>query len=320
MSSCRIFISPCALNRLSLTAPPNITVDSLTGWENGEEYTEVACFVHSVAPAAVVTWHVGNSGRSISSQSQPELRAVGGVVARSTVRFPSSLYSGQNLSCLVEHRSLRAPERRTMLVEHSMFLLSVGCTPAGTAACHLLPSIPGAHLMSVSVHRQKDSPFWTAVCDYRGPSTSINLVWLLPGGAESQTSMELKHEGQFLQARLAYQFSLALHEGQNLTCVYQYERGSTERTVHVPKYRELDRNKSKYSKLRALEANAHNQSWFHGLFRRHLSCEGSKPHDSTAKPLQQRDHRAQAGSPGISEQPKNSSASGRQRARLQSHL
>lgn len=113
----------------SLAARPNITVHSLTGWENGEEYTEVACSVHSLAPAAVVTWHVGNSGRSISSQSQLDLRADGWASTRSSVRFPSSLYSGQNLSCTVEHRSLKAPEKRTMLVEHSGFFI---CTLSGS--------------------------------------------------------------------------------------------------------------------------------------------------------------------------------------------
>lgn len=91
----------------------------------------------SLAPAAVVTWHAGDYGRFIGSQSQPEPRADGWVSTRSSVRFPSHLYSGQNLSCLVEHQSLRAPEKRTILVEHSMFLLSVGQQPAGGAACRI---------------------------------------------------------------------------------------------------------------------------------------------------------------------------------------
>lgn len=94
--------------------------------------------------------------------------------------------------------------------------------------------------MSVSVQRQKNSPLWTAVCDYTGPSISLDLVWLLPGQTESQISRELEQEGHFLKARLTYQFSLALHEGQNLTCVFQHERGSAERTVHVPQYCEFD--------------------------------------------------------------------------------
>lgn len=96
----------------------------------------MACSVHSLAPAAVVTWHVGNSGRSISSQSRLEPQADGWVSTRSSVRFPSSSFSGQNLSCTVEHRSLKAPERRAMLVEHSrfFFLLSVAPPPASMAA------------------------------------------------------------------------------------------------------------------------------------------------------------------------------------------
>lgn len=122
----------------SPTALPNITLDSLTGWDNGEEYTEVACSVDSIAPAAVVTWHVGNGGRSISSQTVMELRADGWVWARSSVRFPSSLYSGQNLSCSVEHRSLRAPEKRTILVEHSMFFTLSG----SRTNWHSFPSLP----------------------------------------------------------------------------------------------------------------------------------------------------------------------------------
>lgn len=111
---------------------------------------------------------------------------------------------------------------------------------------HLLFSFPGALLMSVSVERLPNSPLWMAVCDYRGPSISLNLAWLLPRKTESQTSMELEQEGQFLKARLTYQFSLALQEGQNLTCVYRHDHGSTEKTVHVPKYCEHYRNYSKY--------------------------------------------------------------------------
>lgn len=88
----------------------------------------------SLAPAAVVSWHVGNDGRFISSQSQLEPRADGWVSTRSSVRFPSYLYSGQNLSCLVEHRSMRAPEKRTILVEHSTFLPPEGLAAAGRAA------------------------------------------------------------------------------------------------------------------------------------------------------------------------------------------
>lgn len=111
--------------------------------------------------------------------------------------------------------------------------------------------------MSVWVGRQQNSPLWMAACNYRGPSLSVNLAWLLPEKTESQTSMDLEQEGQFLKARLTYQFSLALHEGQNLTCAYRHEHGSTEKTVHVPEYRELHRNNFKCCILLALQANVH---------------------------------------------------------------
>lgn len=246
--------------------------------------------MHSVAPAAVVTWHFGNDDRSIGSQTETEFWADGWVSTRSSVRFPSSLYSGQNLSCSVEHLSLRAPEKRTILVEHSMFSLSQWVThqlaQLPVPSRRLLFSFPGAHLMSVWVGRQQNSPLWMAACDYRGPSLSVNLAWLLPGQTKSQTSMELEQEGQFLKARLTYQFSLDLHEGQNLTCAYWLEQGSTEKTVHVPEYRELHGNNSKCCILCALQANVHAQLRYRWLFRRHLSRESSKPHDSSAKPLQ----------------------------------
>lgn len=144
--------------------------------------------------------------------------------------------------------------------------------------------------MSVSVQRQEDSTLWTAVCDYAGPSVSVNLLWLLPGRTKSQTSMELEQEqeGHFLKARLTYQFDLALHEGQNLTCVFQYGHGSAERTVHVPQNCELDKKKKKDSQCYMLRVqNVHHRSRFRKpFFRRHLSCESSKPHHSSAKPLQ----------------------------------
>lgn len=114
--------------------------------------------------------------------------------------------------------------------------------------------------MSVSIVRLQNSPLWMAVCDYRGPSISLNLAWLLPGKTESQTSMELEQEGQFLKARLTYQFSLALQEGQNLTCVYHHDHGPTEKTVHVPKYREQSRDNSD---CYILHAAARVQSRYH---------------------------------------------------------
>lgn len=100
-------------------APPNITFHSVSKWEDGEEYTEASCFVDSVAPAASVTWHVGKNNVSSSSLGSVLVTEdVGGglVVVRSSVHLLSSLYSGQNLTCTVQHPGLRAAERRTTQV------------------------------------------------------------------------------------------------------------------------------------------------------------------------------------------------------------
>lgn len=83
----------------------------------------------SVAPAATITWHAGN-GDSISSVhvslSEMEVQADGLVSARSSAHFLSSLYSGQNVTCRVEHPSLEAPAKRTIhIVVHSTLFLSL---------------------------------------------------------------------------------------------------------------------------------------------------------------------------------------------------
>ncbi|XP_070826921.1 uncharacterized protein [Chaetodon trifascialis] len=199
---------------LPLCALPNITINSSTEWKDDGEYTKVDCSVDSVAPAAAITWHVGNSDSSISYLSETEVQAGGLVSARSSVHFLSSLYSGQNLTCMVEHLSLEAPEKRTIhILEHK------------------------ARLLSVSVQRQQDSPLWLAVCDCRGEGVGTNLAWVLPENAQSQSSLQSEYEGQVLKARLTYQFPLALHEGQDLTCVYHFNQGTSEkRTIHIPRY------------------------------------------------------------------------------------
>ncbi|XP_070685452.1 uncharacterized protein [Pempheris klunzingeri] len=198
---------------LPLCARPNVTINSSTEWNDGDEYTKVDCSVDSVAPAATITWHVGNSDNSFDV-SETEVQADGLVSARSSVHFLSSLYSGQNLTCMVEHPSLEAPEERTIQI-----------------------LVRRAHLLSVSVVRQQDSPLWLAVCDCRGEAVGTNLAWVLPENAQSQTSLHSEYEGRIQKARLTYRFPLALHEGQNLTCVYQFEHGATEkRTIHIPRY------------------------------------------------------------------------------------
>ncbi|XP_049431658.1 uncharacterized protein si:ch211-149e23.4 isoform X1 [Epinephelus fuscoguttatus] len=199
---------------LPLCARPNITIDSSTEWKDGDEYTKVDCSVTSVDPAANITWHVGNKDNSISYVSEIKVQADGLVSARGSAYFLSSLYSGQNVTCMVEHLSLEAPEKRTI---------------------HIL--VHKAPVLSVSVVRQQDSPFWLAVCDCRGEGAGTNLAWVLPENAKGQTSLNSEYEGRVRKARLTYQFPLALHEGQDLTCVYQFEHGATEKkTIRIPKY------------------------------------------------------------------------------------
>lgn len=78
--------------------------------------------MNSAAPAATITWQLGNSDsdNSIShlreTGTKSVVRAGGLVTAHSSVQFKSSLYSGQNLTCVVEHPSLEVPEERSTYV------------------------------------------------------------------------------------------------------------------------------------------------------------------------------------------------------------
>lgn len=202
----------------------------------------------SVAPAAAISWHVGNGNRNITHVSDVEELDDGLVSIRSSVHLLSSLHSGQDLTCVVEHPSLKAPEKRTTRIhEQSVFFpfieLFLCVTHANlTSSFYPLPVTPmlsftEAHLLSVYVEKKPDSPLWLAVCDCTGASAGTNLAWVLPENARSQTSMQSEYEGHVLRARLTYQFNLALHEGQNLTCVYHYGHGiREERSIPIPRY------------------------------------------------------------------------------------
>lgn len=110
-------------------------------------------------------------------------------------------------------------------------------------SCHPLFSFAEALLLSVSLVRQQDSPLWLAVCDCTGEGVGGDLVWVLPENAKGQTSLHSEYEGFVTKAKLTYQFPLALHEGEDLTCVYRFGRGFTEKkTIHVPRYREFRNN------------------------------------------------------------------------------
>lgn len=76
----------------------------------------------SVAPAAAISWLLGNS--DINNASEMEEQADGVVSVRSSVYILTALYYGQNLTCSVDHPSLEAPEERTIsILAQSMLFL-----------------------------------------------------------------------------------------------------------------------------------------------------------------------------------------------------
>ncbi|XP_069017603.1 uncharacterized protein [Embiotoca jacksoni] len=199
---------------LPFCARPYITINASTEWKDGHQYTKVDCSADTASPVAAITWHAGNNDNSVRFLTETEVQADGLVSARSSVHFLTSLYAGQNLTCVVKHSSLEAPEKRTIHIP-----------------------VHKATLLSASVVRQRDSPLWLAVCDCRGECVGKNLAWVLPENAKSQSPQQSEYGGHVVKTRLTYQFPLVLHEGQDLTCVYQFEHGVTEkRTVHIPKY------------------------------------------------------------------------------------
>ncbi|KAK6296723.1 hypothetical protein J4Q44_G00328650 [Coregonus suidteri] len=205
-------------------APPNITIQSSSEWEKDVAYTLVQCTVDSVGPAATISWSLGDrdSDNSTSQltevqeqvQGQPELHANGSVTVRSMLRFPTSMFSGQNVTCVVHHLGLERPERRGILL------------------CGLESPV-----MRVFVARQRGSPLWLAVCEYRGDRLGSHLSWVLPDNTTGHISFRSGYEGVRVLINLTYEFPLARHEGQNLICLIQNHHGLKERrTVHVPRY------------------------------------------------------------------------------------
>ncbi|KAF6724886.1 Poliovirus receptor [Oryzias melastigma] len=196
---------------LPLCARPNVTVNTSTEWKDGRKYTKVCCSVISVSSAADILW-LSEDGSNITDVVQTELLAEGLVSAWSSVDLPSSQFSGQNLTCVVKHASLETPAERTIHIpEHKPPLLSVTVV--------------------------RDPPLWQAVCVCEGECIRTNLHWVLPKRARTEPPPLAEFEDNVMKATLTYQFPLALLEGQNLTCVYQFDHRVTEnRTVQIPKY------------------------------------------------------------------------------------
>ncbi|KAL0973178.1 hypothetical protein UPYG_G00199960 [Umbra pygmaea] len=216
--------------RIQITLPacatPNISIQSSFEWSEDVAYTTVRCAVDRVRPAANLSWSLGewDSARHNSTshlmevqeqvQVQPGVNSNGSVTVLGLVRFPSVMLAGQNVTCVVDHLGLQRPERRRI-------------------------QLPGLEspVMGAFVVMQKGSPLWLAVCEYRGDGLRANLSWVLPEDATGQTSLVSAYEGMTVQTNLTYEFPLALHEGQDLTCLIQNQHGLNERRkVHVPRY------------------------------------------------------------------------------------
>ncbi|XP_064830924.1 uncharacterized protein LOC135546431 isoform X2 [Oncorhynchus masou masou] len=208
---------------LPVCAPPNITIQSSSEWEEDVAYTLVQCTVDSVGPAATISWSLGDrdSDNSTSQlkvgqeqdQGQPEHHANGSVTVCSVLRLPTSMFSGQNVTCVVDQLGLERPERRGILLRGLE-----------------------SPVMRVFVARQSRS-LWLAVCEYRGDGIRAHLSWVLPDNTTGHISFRSGYEGVRVLTNLTYEFPLALHEGQDLTCLFQNHHGLKERrTVHVPRY------------------------------------------------------------------------------------
>ncbi|XP_024300899.1 uncharacterized protein LOC112267073 isoform X1 [Oncorhynchus tshawytscha] len=208
---------------LPVCAPPNITIQSSSEWEEDVAYTLVQCTVDSVGPAATISWSLGDrdSDNSTSQlkegqeqdQGQPEHHANGSVTVCSVLRLPTSKFSGQNVTCVVDQLGLERPERRGILLRGLE-----------------------SPVMRVFVARQSRS-LWLAVCEYRGDGIRAHLSWVLPDNTTGHISFRSGYEGVRVLTNLTYEFPLALHEGQDLTCLFQNHHGLKERrTVHVPRY------------------------------------------------------------------------------------
>ncbi|XP_013880684.1 uncharacterized protein si:ch211-149e23.4 [Austrofundulus limnaeus] len=196
------------------TARPDVTVSVSHEWKDGHKFTTVRCSAVSVASAAALSWHAASSNSSVASAEETEVQDEGLVSTRSSARFLSSRLAGHNLTCMVKHPSLEFPESRTISIP-----------------LHKTPQL------SLSVVRLHDTPSWLAVCDCIGEGDETNLAWALPENTRSETSLRTEYEGDIMRARLTYRFPLAAHEGQDLTCVYHFENGISEkRTVHIPRY------------------------------------------------------------------------------------
>ncbi|XP_061073921.1 uncharacterized protein si:ch211-149e23.4 [Conger conger] len=214
---------------LRVCASPNITLSSSSVWDQGAEYTEVECSVEGGEHRATISWSVDCddcAGGLAESMMGNQTGRDGSGTARSLLRLPTHLVAGRVVACVVDHPALRAPDRREIWVPS---LPEKGSPRSQTAS-----PVPWSPVASVGP--LKASALWLAVCEVSGAAANVTVSWVLPENSTGRTTFRSGHEEGGLWAKSTYVFSLARHEGQNLTCLTQDENSTKETTLHIPQF------------------------------------------------------------------------------------
>ncbi|KAJ8280161.1 hypothetical protein GJAV_G00051260 [Gymnothorax javanicus] len=176
---------------------PNITVTSSSVWEGGIEYTEVVCSVDGGVQSASISWSVEDGDcDGCASELIESLTAFG------------------------------TPEKREILVPLK------GREPTSRP-----PTLSPAPLVpAIYVRPVKTSSLWLAVCELKGVSAIFNISWVLPENSTGRTAFHSGYDGGRPWAKGTYEFSLADHEGKNLTCRVQDGHSRKETYLHIPRF------------------------------------------------------------------------------------
>ncbi|XP_071213413.1 CD166 antigen isoform X2 [Salvelinus alpinus] len=202
---------------LTVLARPDIYTVVTEDTDNATHYQSVTCSATNGKPMALIRWEI--NGSPPTNDSSVGMRNTsytnGTATMTSFLRFPTHLQDQDRVTCVVQHPTLPDP------TTHVTVRVETFESP----------------VMHVFVVRQRESPLWLAVCEYRGGRFGAHLSWVLPDNATGHISFRSGYEGVRVLTNLTYEFSLALHEGQDLICLIQNRHGLKERrTVHVPKY------------------------------------------------------------------------------------
>ncbi|XP_063060713.1 uncharacterized protein si:ch211-149e23.4 [Engraulis encrasicolus] len=217
---------------LPACARPNITVQSSTVWHGGLALAKLECRVESVRPRAAISWHMEEKGKDHTDAGGGAVEELQGVeedlaegggeqgveVLMEVVQLPLVEYQGKSVVCAVRHPSLLEPERRAVQLQ-------------ATAP-------PEIHVLLKESH---NSSVLRAVCEYSSEAENASLAWLLPGNrtaaAVGVASTSYAMEGSKVTTSAVYEFTLAAHEGSDLTCLIRPTRGPEQRrVVPVPQY------------------------------------------------------------------------------------